>query len=261
MRSLTTYLLFAMLIICSSCSNKQYQMLFEKKGLPSDTAFKKNFANVVNYRIQSQDILQIRNLQNSKNLIDLNPNVNGNNIAQPGTTISVDSYQVDDNGNVALTALGRVHVAGLTRQEAETYIEELYRKDFLKDPVIELKIINLKVTLLGEIKTQGSILLTKDRVTLVEMIGEAGGLTDKADERDVEIIRAGKKSTEVIKVDLSDINSISDPKTILQSGDVIYIPQNIRAVRTDKISTFTTIVQPGLLILSTALLIITLARR
>ena len=254
-----TYLMLALLFICSSCA-KQYQSLFEKKAITADTAVQKNVANIVNYRIKSQDILQIRNLQNSKNLIDLNPLTTGaNNQSLQGGTPVGDTYQVEDDGTVALTDLGHVHVAGLTRMEAEKYIEALYRKD-LKNPVIELKITNLKVTLFGETKTQTNLPLTKDRVTLVEMLGEAGGITEKADEKHVEIIRGSPDPT-VIVVDLSDIKSITDPKTILQSGDIIYVPQNKRAVRNDKISNFTSILQPGLLIFSSVLLIVTLLRR
>lgn len=256
-----TYLMLALLIICSSCS-KQYQALFEKRTVLADSTVQKNVANIVNYRIKSQDILQIRNLQNSKSLIDLNPLQSANATSSAGfpngTPVS-DTYQVEDDGTVALTDLGHVQVAGLTRMQAEKYIESLYKKD-LKNPVIELKIINLKVTLFGETKTQTSLPLTKDRVTLVEILGEAGGLTEKADEKHVEIIRGSPEPT-VIVVDLSDIKSITDPKTILQSGDIVYVPQNKRAIRNDKISNLSSILQPGLLIFSSVLLIVTLLRR
>jgi polysaccharide export outer membrane protein len=259
MRVLFFYVGLALFFICSSCSNKQYQSLFERKSssLP-DSILRKNFANIVNYRIKSQDILQIRNLQNSKSLIDLTPTASVQQ--SQGVAPSGDTYPVEDDGTVALTGLGHVYVAGLTRAEAEKYIEDLYRTP-LKNPVIELKIINLKVTLLGEVKGQASYPLIKDRVTLVELIGESGGLTDKADERNIEIIRGGQINPQIISIDLSDIKSISDPRTILQSGDIIYIPQNKRAIRNDRVTNFTSIIQPALLVLSTAILLISFVRK
>jgi len=258
MRLLYTYLILALFLICNSCSNKQYQALFEKKGITTDTALQTNFAKILNYRIKAQDILQIRNLQNSKTIIDLTPTITSPSLQ--GATTQSENYQVEDDGTIPLTGLGRVRVAGFTRLEAEKYIQSLYLKD-LNNPIIELKVTNLKVTLLGEIRSQANYTLTKDRTTLVEMIGEAGGLTERADEKKVEIIRSGPLKPVVITVDLSDIRSISDPKSILQSGDIVYVPQNSRAIRNDQTQNFSAILQPGLLIFSTVLLIVTLARR
>lgn len=251
-------LIIGLIFICSACSDKPYQVLFEQKAKKQDSTFQKSVSNIRNYRIKPQDILQIRNLQNSKTIIDLNPEI-GNSIPQGNNTTVPETFQVEDDGTVALTGLGHVHVAGLTRLEAMKSIEELYHKD-LQNPIIELKIINLKVTVLGEIKTQGAYPLTKDRTTLVEVIGLAGGLTDKADETNVEIIRGEETNPATIRIDLSNINSITDPKAVLQSGDIIYFAQNKRAVRTDKVQTFSATVQPALLVLSTALLIFTVLR-
>jgi polysaccharide export outer membrane protein len=93
------------------------------------------------------------------------------------------------------------------------------------------------------------------------MIGEAGGLTSRANEKNVKIIRGEQNNLQVTQIDLSDIKSISDPRSILQSGDIIYIAENKHAVYTDKNQNFVTTIQPGLLILSTAILIFTLIRR
>jgi polysaccharide export outer membrane protein len=257
--SLFTYLILGLLFILTSCSYKQDNVLFQQKRSTPDSALQKNFSNPGNYRIKPQDILQIKNVQNSKNIIDLTPSAN-TAISSSSIAQQDEDYRVEDDGTVALTGLGRVHVEGLTRIKATKYIEELYHKSFLKDPILELKIVNLKVTMLGEIKAQGSYPLTKDRTTLIEMIGLAGGLTDRANERNVEIIRGDQKNPEVIEMDLSDLKSLSDPKAILQNNDIVYIKQNKRAVRTNKLQNFSTIMQPALLLINTALIIFTLVR-
>jgi len=137
----------------------------------------------------------------------------------------------------------------------------LYAKALLVNPIIELKIINLKVTILGEIKGQGNYQLVKDRTTLVELIGQAGGLTDQADEKDIKIIRGSEKNPTVISVDLSDIGSINNPKSILQSGDIIYIEQSKRAARNNNLQNFSVILQPALILFNTALIIFTLVKK
>jgi polysaccharide export outer membrane protein len=257
------YFIFVYLIIgllFTSCSYKQDQILFEQKQAVPDSILQKSYANIRNYRIQPQDILQIRNIQNDKSIVDLTAASAGSAVAN-GITIQVTNYPVEDDGTIALTGIGRVRVAGLTRGEATKYLEELYGKAYLKDPILEVKIVNLKVTILGEIKGQGNYILSKDKTTLVQLIGEAGGLTERANEKNIKIIRGDKKNPEVTEIDMSNIRSLSDPRTILQNDDIIYISQNRRAVRADKVQVFSTIIQPALIIFNTALIIYTLARR
>lgn len=251
-------LIIGILFLLTSCSSKQYQYLFEQKNI-TDTASKGSDVTTGPYRIKAQDILQIRNLQSIKYIVDETPSNAGGGGSGSGNT--GQTFQVDDDGTVALPAIGHIKVAGLTRPQAAKQIEELYRKNLLKDPIIELKIVNLKVTILGEIKGQGNYTLTKDRTTLVELIGEAGGLTDKANEANVKIIRGDQKNPQVTEINLRDIQSINDPRAVLQSGDVIYIAQNKRAVRNDKLQNLSVITQPVLLLLNTALIIFTLSHR
>src|ERR1700679_558250 len=132
MRHPYTLLVLGFCFVFASCSNKQYQVLFEQKKLISDTTSQTNNTGLANYRIKPQDILQIRNLQNSKAIVDINPgNTSSTQTVGPGTG---DTFQVEVDGTVALTGLGHVQVAGLTRFEAQKLIEDLYRKNFLKDP-------------------------------------------------------------------------------------------------------------------------------
>ncbi|MDP9047800.1 MAG: polysaccharide biosynthesis/export family protein, partial [Bacteroidota bacterium] len=159
---LYTFIIFGMGLLFASCSNKQYQALFQQKRSMSDTSSGITPALTL-YRIVPQDILQIRNLQNSKNIIDLNPSTS--TAMLPVNSSQGDSFLVEDDGTIAITGLGHVQVAGLTRFEAQKLIGDLYQKTFLKSPIIELKITNLKVTVLGEIKNQGELPLIKDKTT------------------------------------------------------------------------------------------------
>ncbi len=254
-------LLLSIVLLCSSCFRKQYQTLFQQKAALADTSMKKSTDTTAEYRIQAQDVLQIRNLQNSKNIIDLNPTT-GTVSNSPESMISQgETYMVENDGTVALTGLDRIKVAGLTRIEAQKYIESLYRQKFLKNPIIELKITTLKVTMLGEIRAQGNFPLIKDKTTLVEMIGQAGGLTQNANETNIKIIRGTQNKPKVTEIDLSNINSITDPNAILQNGDIIYIAQNKRAIRDNELQNFSTIFQPLILLFNTALIIFTLSHK
>jgi polysaccharide export outer membrane protein len=255
-----TFLIGGLLFICASCSNRQYQTLFEQKKSIPDSSLQKVSDTLTQYRIKSQDILEIRNLQNSKSVVDMNPSINASS-SQGAASTQAETFQVEEDGTVALTGLGHVQVTGLTRYEAQKLIESLYHKVMLKDPIIALKIVNLKVILLGEVKAPGNYLLTKDKTTLVELIGEAGGLSDKANEKTIKIIRGTEKTPKVTEIDLNNIQSINSPNAILQSGDIIYVAQNKRAVRSDNLQNFSTIFQPALILFNTALILFTLIHK
>jgi polysaccharide export outer membrane protein len=244
------FLIAAAILLFTSCSDKQYQLLFQQRNTiaPADTTTTARAVTLDRYQIQPQDALQIRNLQDIRYISNLTPistNTDAGN-AQQGET-----FQVEADSTVKLPALGNVKVVGLTRAEAQQKVEALYAASLLVNPIIELKIVNLKVTLLGEVKGQGNYLLIKDKTTLVEVIGEAGGLTDRADGKDIKIIRGNEKRPTVIDVDFGSIASVNDPKTILQSGDIIYVAQNRRAARTDNIH----------ILFNTALIIFTLVKK
>lgn len=247
-----TYIGFSFLLIFCSCSYKQDQILFEQKKAMADSIDQKSDTTLNSYRIKPLDILQIRNLQNI-GFISGESTTSG---AAQG-----QDFQVEQDGIVVLPAIGHVQVIGLTRMEAAKKIETMYRQVLLKDPIIELKITNLKVTMLGEIKVQGNFPLVKDKTTLVELIGEAGGLTENANEKNIKIIRGTQTNVKVIQVDLSNIRSLTDPTAILQNGDVVYIAQNKRAIRAGKLQDYSVIIQPVLILFNTALIIFTLAHR
>jgi len=248
--------IFILVFFCTSCSNKQYQVLFQQKNALSDTA--KMPIAIQSYRIKPQDILQIRNLQDINYLVNTSQ---AGNTAAAGTNSQGQTFQVEEDGEVALPVIGRLKVAGLTRVEAQKLVEDTYRKVLLKDPIIDLKIVNLKVTLLGEVKGQGNYILTKDKTTLVELIGEAGGLTDRSDAKSIQIIRGQEKKPEIINVDFDDIRAINDPRAILQSGDIVYVALNKRAARNDNLQNFSTVFKPALLLFNTALIIYTLIHK
>ncbi|HTK18618.1 MAG TPA: polysaccharide biosynthesis/export family protein [Mucilaginibacter sp.] len=258
---LTNVYLIVGIFILSSCSFKQQQLLFKEQGSIQDTS-KINLSNAGNgtsdYHIKSQDILQIRNLQNIKYIVDETPTTIAS--GGPGTGQG-QTYQVDDDGSVALPVLGRIHVAGLTRAEAAKQIEDLYRKNLLKDPIIDLKITNLKVTMLGEVRVQGNFPLVKDKTNLIEMLGQAGGLTEKANEKNIKIIRGDPKNPTITEVDLSKTQALADPRIILQDNDIIYIAQSKRAVKNDQLLNISNTISPILIVLNTALIIYTFIHR
>lgn len=245
------------LLIMSSCgSYKEDQALFEGKGDSSPEVT--DIASDGVYRIKVGDLLMVKNMQQLKYIVG---DVQGTQSPSTSAIADDQTYQVEPDGNIGLPVVGNVHVIGLTRFAAEQQIAELYSKALIRNPIIQVKVVNLKVSVFGEVRTPGNYPLTKDETLLTDILGAAGGLTEKADEKKVRIIRGDKTHRQVFEVDLSNVESLSEPSAQLENGDIIYVARNKRALKNDHLQTFSTTIQPILVVLNTVLIIFTLSRQ
>ena len=262
----TSYLL--LIITCiffSSCGSTNPQTLFNAATDLDPESVKDVY--VVNdqgdgesvYKIKVNDIIAINNLQN-KEWGGSKTSVSTSTVTS-STSESVTTYRIDVDGTANLPAIGKVLLVGLTRREATVKLQERYGSpQYLTDPIIDLSVVNLKVTLLGEFSKQGNFLLTKENTSLVEIIGEAGGLTKTADPQSLKIIRGNRSNPEIIQVNLNDIKSLASKKLILQNNDIISIHQTKNAVLAERLQRSNNIIQPLLVVINLAVLIFTLTK-
>lgn len=263
-----SFLLIA-IALCSCSARKEHSLFNANTDIVTDTIKQVYVVNDQGisdafYKIKVNDRLAIRNVQNKEfGATGLNSATSGiASNANPvnGSINNVVSYPVDLDGKVNLPAIGKVEVIGLSRREAAIKIQDLYTRQLLRDPIIELSVVNLKVTLLGEFGKQGNFLLERENTTLIDVIGDAGGITKTADPKTLKIIRGDRSRPEIIYVNLNDINSLASKKLILQNNDIIVLQQTKGAALTEKLNGFNSIVQPLLVVVNLAVLIFTITR-
>lgn len=217
------------------------------------------------YKIKIDDQLAVRNLQNQEfgatntasSVVSGSVNTGG---SSGGSGSNVLAYPVEPDGTVNLPAIGKVTVVGLTRREAAIKIQDIYKSKLLKDPIIELTVVNLKVTLLGEFGKQGNFYLERDNTTLIDILGEAGGITKTADPKSLKIIRGDRSHPEIIYVNLNDINSLASKKLILQNHDIIVLQPSKSAAFNEKWTSINNFIQPVLVVVNLGILILSLTR-
>lgn len=251
-------LLFFSIIILSSCSQKGKNVLFQtqKEKLakqPVTVIQGDSTTSITLQKIQAGNILAIKNLQSNVQLTGDRGLVNTGQL-------EIQTFLVEDDGTVNIPVLGKLILAGMTRVEAEKYLEEQYRAKLLKDPIIDLTITNAKVTVLGEFGTQSNILLTKDQTHLVEVLGNAGGLNPRANKKKIKIIRGNLENPTIIIANLSDVNSLSDKRLILQNNDIIYAEPVGLFRSSDRVTGLNIILQTVFSALNTYLIIRNISR-
>ncbi len=225
-------ILFALSItFLSSCVTHQELVNFNDENFPVSST--EEIVNAMNLTIQPEDLLRIQvSSFDQKAAIPFNLELPGQqNMMQQGnqagnsgnyTLELFTGYLVDQEGIIDFPVLGQIEVEGLTLEEAKAKIVEQL-KTYIKDPVVNMRFLNLKITVLGEVNAPGTIRLSNKRVTLLEAIGMAGDLTLYANRSNVLVIREenGKRTTN--RIDLQKSEIFASPYFYLQQNDVIYV--------------------------------------
>ena len=214
--------------------NKRYQYLQnDDVNLKSNEALKDTVLRTYNlsnfeYKLQPEDIISVKFLSLTPQEYDFfsikeGRGMNTFNQFQNPIAALVNGYLIDEEGQVEFPVVGKVTITGLTVFEAQKEILKI-AKEYLKNPVIEVRLLNFRFTLLGEVKNEGTINSLNNRITMLEAIGLAGGFTDFADKSNVKIIRQGKGVAEVYYLNLLDESFIDSPFYYINQSDVIVVP-------------------------------------
>jgi len=166
------------------------------------------------------------------------------------------NYLVDINGNIDFPVLGTLKLAGLNRIQATTLIKEML-KEYIKDPIVNIRTVNFKVTVLGEVAQPGAYTISNERITIIEALGLAGDMTIQAQRKNVLVIREENGNKTYTRVDLTSESVFNSPVYYLTQNDVIYIEPNNSRIKSSTIgpSTSTTLGVISTLVTVAALII------
>ncbi|MEH6407086.1 MAG: polysaccharide biosynthesis/export family protein [Leeuwenhoekiella sp.] len=137
----------------------------------------------------------------------------------------LQSYLVDGDGNIEFPVLGIVKVVGFTRQQLASSLKEKISK-YVQDPILNIRIINFQVSVLGEVARPGTFSINDEYLSLPKALGLAGDMTIYGLRNNVLVMREenGKKTHAYL--DLTNANIINSPYYYLKQNDVVYIEPN-----------------------------------
>lgn len=141
------------------------------------------------------------------------------------TSHTFQYYTVDANGDISFPVLGKLRVVGLSQSEVINMIQTKLRVQ-LVDPIVTMRFLNAKVTVLGEVKNPGTYLLNNGGMTLLEALGAAGDLTQYGNRANVLITRENNGKVEFARLDLKSDEIFTSPYFYLQQNDVVYVEPN-----------------------------------
>ena len=149
-----------------------------------------------------------------------------------GTSQGISVYTVDAGGEIDFPVLGKVKVAGMSREDIAKHIKgELVRQNLVKDPVVTVEFANLCISVLGEVNSPGRFNIDRDRLTILDALSLAGDLTIFGNRNKVMVLRQEGGMQRVYGVDLTSGEYVyTSPVYYLQQNDVVYVePNSMRA--------------------------------
>jgi polysaccharide export outer membrane protein len=215
------FLIFIGLII-ESCANKKDILYYQDvvNGM-------KDNINYFSGSIQVNDILYIKvsalipesvepfNIQNSS--------LSSGNLG----VYRLQGYLVNQDGTITFPLLGNIKISGLSTSQAQDVIsKKLIENDYVKEPTVSIRIVNNKVTVLGEVKMPGTFGFDEQNISLNQAIGYAGDLTINGVRNDVLLIREIDGVRTFIKLDLTSSKWFNGPYYYVKQNDVIIVNPN-----------------------------------
>lgn len=229
------------MVFMSSCMSTKKVPYFQNMG-EVDFALSKHLYDA---KIMPKDILQIRVFSTTPgaadqfNLIKTPTNQTSSTPVDQG---SVYNYLVDNDGNISFPIVGQIHLGGMTKNEAESYIRSkaLPFMAEKEDIIVHVRMVNYKYSVMGEVRRPGMFTTQNEKINILEAIAQAGDLTLYGERDKVYLIREDSEGQKVYhRLNLNDANIISSPYYYLQQNDIIYVEPNKAQARSSYFSTST----------------------
>ena len=139
----------------------------------------------------------------------------------------LQTYLVDNNGQITFPVVGMITVKGLTKMEAENKVKGLLKTYLKEEPVVTVRFVNYKISVMGEVARPNTFTISNEKVNIFEALAMAGDMTIWGQRDNVKVLREDAEGNKrVIMMDLNDPYVIFHPDFSLQQNDVVYVEPN-----------------------------------
>jgi polysaccharide export outer membrane protein len=149
------------------------------------------------------------------------------------TSVELRGYLVDETGDINFPVIGRLPLAGLTKQEANELIQKEVSK-YIENPVVNIRYLNYKIYILGEVTSPGSYTIGDEKISVPQAIALAHDMTILGDRHNVMIYRVENGEKKVFRLDLTSADVFFSENYYLQQNDIVYVYPNGTKIRTAK---------------------------
>lgn len=225
------------LFLLTACANTKKIVYFD--GI-QDVTLKSKYPPNVETIIQINDLLSITvsSANPAASAIFNAPNestTNANSATAYGNTLTI-GYLVNLSGDIQFPVLGKIHAAGLNKTQLQSLLTlQLINSKQLIDPIVTIRQLNFKVSVLGEVAKPGVYTSPNEKLSLLEALSFAGDITIYGKRDNVLLIREDDKGDKMIKrINLTTRDLLTSQYYYLRSNDVIYVEPSKNRVAKEK---------------------------
>jgi polysaccharide export outer membrane protein len=176
----------------------------------------------LDYQVQPGDNLYIKiNSLEEKSTAYFNEVSGVSGGSAGGSNLYLNSYLVNDTGYFHFPSLGYIYVKDLTAEEIQVELETRLQ-EYLKDPVVIVRLASFRITLLGEFQSPGKYDVYQSNINIFEAISLGGDMTDFAKRNKIAIIRQTPRGSKIVRVNLNDKRILESDYYYLLPNDIVY---------------------------------------
>ena len=162
------------------------------------------------------------------------------------------TYLVNVDGEIQFPVIGKIKVGGLTTKQIVDKLT-IVLVDYIKNPIINIRLVNFKVSVLGEVNKPGSYVVDNERISIIDAISLAGDLTIHGKRKSIMLIREINGKRLMVTIDLTSKELFNSPYYYLAQNDVIYVAPNKTKVNSSVVGANTGVIVSSVSILITLL--------
>lgn len=220
-------LLLILAVAClTSCATKKEILYFQDSETLDQQAISQTFEPI----IEPNDILHITISSMDSEVVKPFQKESGLENNAGANNLSLRGYLVDSEGTIQFPGVGSVSVAGKTRATIEADLKTALM-EFVKEVVVDVRIINFKITVLGEVNNPGVFTVEDERVTIPQAIGLAGDFSEDGSRSDVTVIREIDGKRRVARIDFTNSDLFDSPFYFLKQNDIVYVEPSLKGVK------------------------------
>ena len=210
-------------LFCLSCTNHKEALLLNHGVMEKNVNLHENF----DIKIEKNDYLQILLISKDKEANELFTTKFENSqglVTYSSGVPSKGGFLVDENGNISIPFIGEIKVESLYRQQVVKIIQEKL-KEYVKDPYVQVNLLNFKITVVGEVNNAGTFNIPNERINIFQAISLAGDLTNFSNRNQVHLVREIDKERKEYTLDMTSKEIFNSEVFFLKQNDIIYVPQ------------------------------------
>ena len=223
-RSSYCFSLLLLLVVCASMNSCVTANRIYFKDLRNDTLTPETPPYVMEHttkfidpRIEPNDVLAV-----TIQTIEQNPSNTPITTNSNGSFNELNGFLVDKDGYIELSLIGKVKVGGLTTSEAREIIKQK-ANEYWKDPVVNLRISNFDIQVLGDVSKPGILTSPSEKISIIDAIAMSGDLNLSARHKNILLVRTEGERKTFVRLDVTNSNIFQSPYFYLKQRDMLYV--------------------------------------